>query len=95
MARMLFQSVITNGLKSIRRLDSRKKSTKGQFYGLKLHIVSDLDGNLLEIHFTTGSVDDRVVLDKVLEKLKNSLVIADAGHVFKKLEKMRPGIETS
>lgn len=72
--------------KTMKRLASRKKSTMGWFYGLKLHIVSDLHGNLLEIHFTTGSVDDRVVLDKVLEKLKDSIVIADAGYVSKTLE---------
>lgn len=72
--------------KTMQRLASRKKSTMGWFYGLKLHIVTDLKGNLLVIKFTTGSVDDRIPLDHFLEKLSNSLVIADAGYVSKKLE---------
>jgi IS5 family transposase len=71
----------------MRRLASRKKSTMGWFYGLKLHLVSDLKGNILMIKFTTGRVDDRVALDKFLELLSNSLIIADAGYVSKKLEK--------
>ena len=73
--------------KTMKKLASRKKSTMGWFYGLKLHIVTDLKGNLLLIEFTTGSVDDRIPLDHFLEKLTNSLVIADAGYVSEKLEK--------
>lgn len=73
--------------KTMKRLASRKKSTMGWFYGLKLHVVTDLKGNLLLIEFTTGSVDDRVPLDHFLEKLTNSLVVADAGYVSGKLEK--------
>ncbi len=76
-----------NRHKTMRRLASRKKSTMGWFYGLKLHIVSDLKGNILMIKFTTGSVDDRVILDKFLDKLNNSLIIADAGYVSEKLDK--------
>lgn len=71
--------------KTMKRLASRKKSTMGWFYGLKLHIVSDLMGNILMIKFTTGSVDDRVILDKFLDKLNNSLIIADAGYVSSRL----------
>lgn len=73
--------------KVMRKLASRKKSTMGWFYGLKLHIVSDLEGNILMIKFTTGSVDDRVALDEFLDKLSNSLIVADAGYTSGKLEK--------
>jgi len=72
--------------KTMRELASRKKSTMGWFYGLKLHAVSDIQGNLIAIRFTTGNVDDRVVLDRFLELLTDSIVIADAGYVSKKLE---------
>lgn len=72
--------------KTMKRLASRKKSTMGWFYGLKLHVISDLKGNVLLIEFTTGSVDDRIPLDRFLEKLTNSLVIADAGYVSETLE---------
>jgi len=72
--------------RTMKRLASRKKSTMGWFYGLKLHLVSDIEGNMLMIKFTTGSVDDRVVLDKFLDKLSHSLIVADAGYVSAKLE---------
>ncbi|OGG00668.1 hypothetical protein A2153_05815 [Candidatus Gottesmanbacteria bacterium RBG_16_38_7b] len=39
------------------------------------------------IRFTTGNVNDRVVLDAFLEKLHHSIVIADAGYISKRLEK--------
>ena len=42
--------------------------------------------NIEMIKFTTGSVDDRKVLDEFLELLGNSLVIGDAGYVSKELE---------
>lgn len=72
--------------KTMKHLASRSKTTMGWFYGLKLHILSDLYGNILEIKFTTGSVDDRAVLDQFLDKLEDSLIIADAGYVSQKLE---------
>jgi hypothetical protein len=59
----------------------------GWFCGLKLHLVSDLKGNILMIRFTTGSIDDRVILNKFLDKLENSLIITDAGYVSGRLEK--------
>lgn len=71
----------------MKRLSSRKKSTMGWFYGLKLHIISDIKGNILMIKFTTGSADDRVALDQFLDKLSNSIIVADAGYVSNKLEK--------
>jgi len=73
--------------KVMKRLATRSKSTMGWFYGLKLHVVTDEYGNLLKFMFTTGNVDDRKALDKFLDMLKNSLVIADAGYISKKLEK--------
>lgn len=73
--------------KTMKRLATRSKSSLGWFYGLKLHALTDLSGNMLGIRFTTGRVDDRVALDAFLEKLHNSLIIADAGYVSKRLEK--------
>lgn len=72
--------------KTMRELASRKKSTMGWFYGLKLHAVSDTQGKLIAIRFTTGNTDDRIVLDRFLELLSDSIIIADAGYVSKKLE---------
>jgi hypothetical protein len=73
--------------KTMRRLASRSKTALGWFYGLKLHAMTDIFGNLLGIRFTTGKVNDRIVLDAFLEKLHSSIIIADAGYISKRLEK--------
>lgn len=72
--------------KTMKSVATRSKTSTGWFYGLKLHAVSDLHGNLLMIRFTTGNVDDRVVLDKILEKITNSIFIADAGYISEQLQ---------
>jgi hypothetical protein len=72
--------------KTMRQVATRSKSTKGWFYGLKLHLVSDLKGNILHIRFTTGKVEDRVVLDELLRSINKSIIIADAGYCSKKME---------
>lgn len=69
--------------KTMKMFATRSKSSLGWFYGLKLHALTDLSGNLLMIRFTTANVDDRVVLDAFLEKLHNSIVIGDAGYCSK------------
>lgn len=79
--------------KVMKRLATRYKTTTGYFYGLKLHVVTDENGNLLRLMFSTGNVDDRKALDKFLDVLKNSLIIADAGYISSKLtEKAKSGM---
>lgn len=73
--------------KVMKRIATRFKTTTGYFYGLKLHVISDEKGNLLKLIFTTANVDDRKVLDKFLDQMINSLVIADAGYISPKLQK--------
>jgi len=73
--------------KTMKRVATRSKSSLGWFYGLKLHAMTDIVGNLLELRFTTGNVDDRKILDVFLEKLHDSIVIADAGYISPTLEK--------
>ena len=73
--------------KTMKHMASRSKSSMGWFYGLKLHALTDICGNPLELQFTTGNVGDRKVLDIFLEKLHDSIVIADAGYLSSKLEK--------
>lgn len=72
--------------KVMKRIATRSKTTTGWFYGLKLHIVTDLKRNILMMKFTTGRVDDRVVLDEFLHQLKNSIILADAGYISQKLQ---------
>ena len=81
------KNVRINRHKTMKQVATRSKSTMGWFYGLKLHAMIDLTGSIVALAFTTGNVGDRVVLDRFLEKLENSLVIADAGYCSKKLEK--------
>lgn len=66
---------------------TRSKTTTGWFYGLRLHAITDQDGHLLRLKFTTANVDDRKVLDEFLEFLTNSIIIADAGYLSPTLEK--------
>lgn len=73
--------------RTMKTVATRSKSSLGWFYGLKLHALTDMFGNLLGIRFTTGNVDDRVVLDAFLEKLHNSIIVADAGYISNKLTK--------
>jgi len=59
---------------------------KGWFYGLKLHITTDLERRLLAIRFTAGNVHDRQVFLK-LNKDLFGIFVADTAYVSKKLEK--------
>ncbi len=72
--------------KIMKGIATRSKSSLGWFYGLKLHTLTDVLGNLLELRFTTGNVGDRKILDVFLEKLHDSIIIADAGYIAPKLE---------
>ncbi|NJN12185.1 MAG: IS982 family transposase [Richelia sp. RM1_1_1] len=72
--------------KTMKHLARKSKTTTGWFYGLKLHILCDEKGNLLKIAFTTGNVDDRVILNKFLEKIKEKIIGADGGYVSNKCQ---------
>lgn len=73
--------------KTMKGVATRAKGSLGWFYGLKLHAVTDFRGNLLYIRFTTGRVGDRKILDTLLEKLRHSILVADAGYTSLLLEK--------
>lgn len=60
------------------------KTGKGWYYGLKMHLITDLNGKVLAIKFTSGNTDDRsVVMD--LSKGMNGIFIADAGYIKQEL----------
>lgn len=60
------------------------KTGKGYYYGLKLHLITDLDGKLLSLMLTKGDTDDReVVLD--LASGLDGIFIADAGYISQDL----------
>lgn len=62
------------------------KTGDGWFFGVKLHLISDLMDKLQSVLFTSGNVSDKDT-DTVLKLAKEitGIVIADAGYVSKKL----------
>jgi len=72
--------------RTMRGLSEMSKSSKGFFYGLKLHLSADVEGRVLAIKLTPGSCDDRKVFRKMNEKLRG-LFGADAGYISKELER--------
>ncbi len=61
------------------------KCSKGLFYGLKMHIISDLKRKILSVKFTGGSVDERSVVIEMTGDM-TGIFIADAGYVSAKLQ---------
>lgn len=72
--------------KTMSGLASWGYSGKGCFYGLKLHITTDLKRKLLSFSFTSGNVGDRSQFMK-LNKDLGGIFIADAGYVSEDLGK--------
>ena len=60
------------------------KSSKGWFYGLKLHLSADAEGRVLALRLTPGNADDRAIFRTMNEKLRG-LFVADAGYIGKEL----------
>lgn len=60
------------------------KTTKGWFFGWKLHIIINDKGSLVRIKLTPGNVDDRAVVDQMTEGFQG-LLFADRGYICKKL----------
>jgi len=59
--------------KTMERLASWSKSSKGWFYGLKLHLSVDLLGRVVGLYFTTGNASDREVLKTMNKDLRGNL----------------------
>lgn len=70
--------------KTMKALASWGYTGKGAFYGLKLHITTDLERRLLALCFTTGVTDDRAPVMEMNNDL-DGIFIADAGYVSGKL----------
>lgn len=70
--------------KTMRGFADWGKTGKGWFYGLKLHLTSDLKRKVLALKFTSGSVHDVSVIVK-LNKGLFGLFAADAAYTGEKL----------
>ena len=66
-----FQGIATKG-----------KSTKGYFIGLKMHLVINRNGELVNVNFSSGNVDDRNPIPILVNNLKGTLV-GDKGYISK------------
>ncbi len=60
------------------------KTTKGWFYGLKLHIIITTKGELVDVKLTSGNVDDRKALLGMTRYL-SGLLFADKGYLGKNI----------
>ncbi len=61
------------------------KTGMGWFYGLKLHMCSDLNRKILALKLTSGNTDDRYVVIDLTKEL-DGIFVMDAGYISKKLE---------
>ena len=77
---MLFRSKTMKGLANF------SKNSKGTFFGLKMHIITDLRRKILRVKFTAGNVDDREMVIPLSKDLIG-IFMADAGYISKKLAK--------
>jgi transposase len=62
------------------------KSTMGWFFGFKLHLVINTQGEILAIRLTPGNCDDRAVVPALSQVLIGKL-FADKGYICKQLFK--------
>ena len=60
------------------------RSTKGWFFGFKLHIIIDHMGNLMNVKITKGNTDDRTPVLSMTEGMRGFL-FADKGYISKEL----------
>nr|WP_287657608.1 MULTISPECIES: transposase [unclassified Microcystis] len=62
-------------------LAARGKTSVDWFFGLKLHLVVNEEGELLNVHLTPGNVEDRKPVNKLLQSLFGQ-VFADRGYTI-------------
>ena len=73
---------------------NRGKTTKGWFYGLKLHLIINLEGGLVKASFSSGSKDDRAHFKTMISDIYGK-IFADRGYISKALsdELLTQGIQ--
>ena len=70
--------------KVFKRVAALGKTTKGWFYGLKVHLVINERGQLHAVKFTPGNIDDRTPVPDLVKDLLG-LLFADKGYIKKEL----------
>jgi Transposase DDE domain len=59
---------------------SRGKSSMGWFFGFKLHLAVNDQGELLACSLTPGNIDDRAQVPQIVQRLRGKL-IGDRGYI--------------
>ena len=77
--------------KVFKDIAARGKTSTGWFYGLKLHLIVNEQGELMSIAFSSGNVSDNNA--HIVKRLSNNLqkggkIFGDAGYVSQKLFEM-------
>ena len=70
--------------KVFKNFAQKSKSTMGWFFGFKLHIVINDQGELLGFKLTAGNTDDRLPVKQLVEGLSGKL-FGDKGYISQKL----------
>jgi len=80
--------LVKNGRKhkTMKLLSSWAKTNKGWYYGLKLHITSDLNRKLLSMRFSSANRHDSHVFGS-LNKDLNGIFVCDSGYLSKEVKK--------
>ena len=72
--------------KTFKNQAERGKTSVDWFYGFKLHMVINHLGQIVNVYFTKGNVDDRIGLDKMAEHLQG-IICGDKGYISSEREK--------
>jgi transposase len=70
--------------KVFKGLAARGKSTMGWFFGFKLHLAVNLQGEIINAMLTSGNCDDRVPVEQLLMKFQGT-IFGDKGYISKDL----------
>jgi len=72
--------------KVFKDLAKRGKTSTGWFFGFKLHIVINNEGEIMNFRITKGNVDDKKPVEILMQNLKGWL-FGDKGYIGKELSK--------
>lgn len=76
--------------KVFKGIATRGKSSMGWFYGFKLHLVINHQGEIMSFCLTKANIDDRKPVEKLTKNLQG-LAAADKGYLGKKLSEKLAG----
>lgn len=66
--------------KTMKELATMSKSSKGWYYGMKMHLTADFNGKMLEVRITTANASDRKTAKEMNKNLWGTIIM-DSGYV--------------